>query len=116
MTRCLYYMKDENMSLRQYCILHGYCYQTIRKYMMEMDLSYEEAINRFKLYTGRHDSKTIYWYNGESLMQYCLKHKYNYPTIRFKIVNEGYTVEEAVAFGEQLKQKKLARRMSKCTQ
>lgn len=106
-------MMDENMSLREYCILHGYCYQTIRKYITELGLSYQEAIERFKRYRGRHDGKTIYWYNGESLMQYCLKHKYNYPTIRFKIVNEGYTVEEAVAYAEKLKQKKDLR---KCMQ
>ena len=42
-------------------------------------------------------------------MQYCLKHKYNYPTIRFKIVRDGYTIEEAVAFGEKLRQKKLTK-------
>lgn len=108
MSKCMF-MVNENMSLHEYCILHGYCYQTIRKYMTEMDLSYEEAIERFKRFTGRHDAKTIYKYKGESLMQYCRKHKYNYSTIRAKIVNEGYTIEEAVAFGEQLRQKKLAR-------
>ncbi|MBQ8677210.1 MAG: hypothetical protein IJ529_01930 [Alphaproteobacteria bacterium] len=112
MSHCML-MMDENMSLREYCILHGYCYQTIRKYITELGLSYQEAIERFKRYRGRHDGKTIYWYNGESLMQYCLKHKYNYPTIRFKIVNEGYTVEEAVAYAEKLKQKKDLR---KCMQ
>lgn len=109
MSKCLYYMKNENMSLREYCIKNNYCYQTIRKYMMELNLSYEEAIERFKRFTGRHDAKTIYKYKGESLMQYCRKHKYNYPTIRAKIVNEGYTIEEAVAFGEKLQQKKLTR-------
>lgn len=94
------------MSLWRYCIEKGYCYQTILNYINELDLSYEEAINRFKIYTGRHDYRTMYMYKGESLMQYCLKHKYNYPTLRFKIVNEGYTIEEAVAYGEKLKQKK----------
>lgn len=107
MTKCLYYMKNENMSLRQYCILHGYCYQTIKNYIVNLGLTYQEAIERHKIYAGCYNTKTIYWYKGESLMQYCRKHKYNYPTIRGKIVNEGYTVEEAIAFGENLKQKRL---------
>lgn len=106
-------MKDENMSLYKYCLKNGYCYQTLRKYITELDLSYQEAINRFKLRTGRYDYRTVYKYNGESLMQYCLKHKYNYTTLRFKIVNEGFTIEEAVAYAEKLKQKKA---MRKCTQ
>jgi lambda repressor-like predicted transcriptional regulator len=112
----IYYLKDKNMSLHEYCLKNGYCYQTIKNYILELGLTYEQAIDRFKIYRGRHDYKTIYKYNGESLMQYCLKHKYNYSTIRFKIVNEGFTVEEAVAYAEKLKQKKLSRRALKCTQ
>ena len=107
---CMLYMHDKGMSLHQYCLQNNLSYQTIRQYMYTLNLSMEEAIERYISRQGRHDTKCIYFYKNGTLMNFCRKHKYCYGTIRHLIVEKGMTPDQAVKHYLKFKEKQNVKR------
>ena len=103
------YLYNEGLSLRQYCIKNKYDYQTLRRYLMELKLPFDEAVELYKKNKGRHDTKCIYFIGDISLKNYCRKHNYKYGTIRNLIVNKGLSPKEAVKHYKIYKDKQNAK-------
>ena len=107
------YMVDEKTSLLQYCKKHKYCYDCIRRYILYLDLSISEAIEKYKKCKGRRDTKAIYFYNNMTLLQYCKKNNLPYPTIRELVVNKNYTIETAIEHILEIRKRKNERKKKK---
>lgn len=106
-------MYDDKTSLRQYCLKNNLSYNIINKYIMEQDLSIQEAIEKYKKCKGRRDTKAVYFYDGMTLMQYCKKNNLCYPTIRGLIVDKNYTVESAIEHVLDVRKRKNERKKKK---
>lgn len=105
MTNCML-MVNPTTSLHQYCVSKHWDYQTIRRYILKLGYSMEDAIEKYKTVRGRRDVKTKYFYKGETLKNFCKKNNYSYTTILHKINRLEYTVEEAVELYVKWKDRK----------
>ena len=106
MSRCMF-MIDDNTSLRQFCLKNGYDYQTIRRCVLELGYTIQDAINDYANRKGRHDTKTKYFYQGQKLTDYCKDVGYPYQSIIHIIKDYRCTTFTAVKMYENWRRRKI---------
>ena len=77
----------DGMTLREYCIVHGIVYPTIKTYLQNIlkenpNLEDDEALRRaLDYYNKKHVFKEKFFYHGEKLSDFCRRNNYTYNTI-----------------------------------
>lgn len=91
-------------TLHQFCKKSGLCYATVWQYLDKEGLGINQAIEKARQNKGSKTAQAKYYYNGQTLKNYCLANNLSYGRAVF-FLSKGGKIDEVVKYLKKMKKR-----------